>query len=240
METRTARAAIVVVVAVTALTGCRDGDKKIAAPTTASPRGGQSGSASATSASASPSYTARQLAGALIKPPAGAAAISKGSGRYETVIKKFSGGARPATGDLSCGGVGRTGINVAGSVPSAFVSFAEVGRSPSELLIAASGPAARQVVTQSVPQACRTVRAQMGGTAITATVISDEPLDIGDGGRIIRTDEVTSGTRLRSWQVLFTGPGYLGTTGVVGANVTRTAAEGLARQAYRKANAALK
>jgi hypothetical protein len=218
------------------LTGCHGGDGKNAA----SPRGGKSGSASATPASASPSYTARQLAAALIKPPAGAAAISTGSGPYATVLKKLSGGAPAATGDPSCGGIGRTGTDVVASVPSAFVSFAQVGRSPSELLAAASPPAAEQAITQPLPRACRTVKARVGGTTVTATVISDEPLKIGDGGRIIRTDEVTGGTRLRLWQVLFTGPGYLATTDIAGTNVTRADAVNLARQAYRRASATLK
>ncbi|WP_285619246.1 hypothetical protein [Actinoallomurus iriomotensis] len=233
METRAAWAATVAVVAVTAMTGCRGGETS-AVPATASPHGEQSGSAST-----SPGHTARQLAGALIEPPAGAVAVSRGSGPFETVTKKLSGGAPPVTGDLSCGGPGRTGINVAGSAPSAFVSFAQVGRSPSELLVAASGPAAEQAVAQPIPRACRTVKARAGGTTITAKVISDQPLDIGDGGRIVQTDEVTGGTRLRAWQVLFTGSGYLGTTELVGTNVTRADAVRLARQAYRKAHAAL-
>jgi hypothetical protein len=240
MGTRATRAAIVVTVAVAASAGCHGGGGKSAAPTAAPPHGGRIGSASATPASASPRYTARQLADALIKPPAGAAAISKGSGPYETVIKKLSGGAPQATGDPSCQGMGRTAIDLTGSMPSAFVSFAQVGRSPSEVLVAVPDPVAEQAVTQPIPRACRTVKASAAGTTVTATVVSDEPLDIGDGGRIIRTDQVTGGTRLRSWQVFFTGPGYLADIDVVGANVTRADAETLARQAQRRASTALR
>ncbi|WP_329261159.1 hypothetical protein OG417_25770 [Actinoallomurus sp. NBC_01490] len=240
MGTSATRAAIVVMVAVAASASCHGGGEKSAAPTTASPHGGRSGSASATPASASPRYTARQLAGALIKPPAGAAAISKGSGPYETVIKKLSGGAPQATGNPSCDAMGRTGIDVTGSMPSAFVSFAQVGRSPSEVLVAVPDPVAEQAVTQPVPQACRTIKARAAGTTVTATVVSDEPLHIGDGGRIIRTDQVTGGTRLRSWQVFFTGPGYLANIDVTGTNVTRADAETLARQAQRRASTTLR
>lgn len=237
MGTRAARAAIVAVVAVT---GCHGGGQKSAAPTTASPHGGLSGSPSATSAPASPGYTARQFADALIKPPAGATAVVRVSGPLKTVLKKLSAGALPVTGDLPCTKIGSLDINVIGSEPSAFVSFPQVGRTPSELLTAASGPAAKQAVTQPIPRACRTTKIHVGRIAVTIKMISDEPLDIGDGGRIIQTEQVTGGTRLRSWQVLFTAPGYLATIDLVGTNATRADAESLARQAYRKADATLK
>jgi hypothetical protein len=75
---------------------------------------------------------------------------------------------------------------------------------------------------------------------ITAKVVSDEPYDLGDGGRINQTDETGGGMRLRSWQISFAGPGYFALSDVGGVDVTKAEAERLARQAYRKASATLK
>ncbi|MFB9833865.1 hypothetical protein [Actinoallomurus acaciae] len=240
MRTRAAQAAAVAVVTVTAVTGCHGGGRSGAAPTTASPHDGLGGSPSATPTSASPGYTARQLANALIEPPAGATATVRTSGPLTTVLKKLSAGAPPVTDELPCTRVGPLDIKDIGSKPSAFVSFPQVGRSPSELLTAVPGQPAEQAITQPVPRACRTIETRVGRVPVTVKMVSDEPLDIGDGGRIIQTDQVTGGTRLHSWQVLFTGPGYLAAIELVGPKVTRADAESLARQAYRKAHATLR
>lgn len=235
MGTRAGRTAIAAVVVMTVLAGCDPGPEK-AAPAAGTP----SRSASATPAK---NYTAEQLKKALITPPKGAMAVKTGSGPFDKVLAKFSGGAeRPPEEDSSCGTgtLSGTELEQTASVPSAFVSFAQIGRSASVLLVAMPGPQARQAATEPVPQACRSVKARMGGTTVTSKVVLDEAVGIGDGGRIVRSDETTGGLRLRSWQVTFAGPAYLAVTSVIGENLGRTDAERFARQAYRKSSSTLK
>jgi hypothetical protein len=235
METRAGSTAIAAVVVMTVLAGCDPGPEK-AAPAADTP----SRSASATPAK---NYTAAQLKKALITPPKGAMAVTKGSGSFDKVIAKFSGGAeQPAEEDSSCGTgtLSGTELKQVASVPSAFVSFAQIERNSSVLLVAMPGPLARQAATEPVPQACRSTKTRVGGTTITSKVVLDEAVDIGDGGRIVRNDEMSGGVPLRSWQVTFAGPGYVAMTDVTGDNIGRADAERFARQAYRKASSTLK
>lgn len=240
MEKTRAHVAVVGAVVVAALAGCRGGAGNTATTKAGSPRGGQD---TPTPSVRQKNYTAGQLMGALIDPPAGASYTKRGSGPYDEVLKKFSGGGTEehATEEgSSCGVNSRVDSALMKSVPSAFVSFTQGERSLSVLLVAAPGAEAKQTAIEPIPQACRSTKVRVSGTTITTKVVSDEPFAIGDGGRITRTDQVSDGVPLRSWGITFLGPGYLAMTGVDGVNVTRADAERLARQEYRKASAALR
>lgn len=234
------RTVVAAVVVVMALAGCRSGEKEKAEPTGGSASGG-------TSATPSPSvavknYTAKQLAKALITPPTGAAAVRSASGSYADVLAKQSEGAPKAgaIGDSACGAPGKAEMKQFLKMPSAFVDFAQVERSTSVQLLAAPGEPERQEALAPMPKECRSVKARIGGKTFTSKVVTDEPFDLADGGRIRRTDEVSGGIKLHSWDVAFVGPGYLATCAVLGTHVTRADAERLARQEYRKAKATLR
>ena len=241
MGARTACTAVVVALVTTGLAGCNVGGNKKATPAAGSPSGGQNGSASAGTTPAK-SYTAAQLKRALIHPPAGATDTRTGSGSFTKVLAKIAAGApgEDTPDDSSCDALSRADLKRLRTVPSAFVTFTQGERFSSVLLVAAPGSQAKQAATEPVPQACRTTKTHMGGMTITAKVVSDEPFDLGDGGRISQTDETSDGMRLRSWQVDFAGPGYLAMSDVGGVNVTKADAERLARQAYGEASATLK
>jgi hypothetical protein len=240
MGKRKPHAAVAGVVVMTSLAGCQGGARNTPTPVAGSPRGGQETSAPSVREK---NYTAGQLENALINPPTGATYTKRGSGPYDKVLKKFSGGGTSENvkeEGSSCGVNSRDDSKLFGSVPSAFVSFTQGERSLSVVLVAAPGAEAKQAAIEPIPKACRSTRIRVGGTTITTTVVSDEPFAIGDGGRISRSDEVSDGLRLRSWEVTFAGPGYLAMTSVNGLNITRADAERLARQAYRKTSATLR
>jgi hypothetical protein len=221
----------------TALAGCNDGSGNTAKPAA----GTTSGSPSA-SAAAVKNYTAAQLKKALIKPPAGAMDVTTGSGSYDKVLAKFSGGAasKPVEEESSCDTLSRAQFKQIASTPSAFVSFGQIKGFSSVLLVAIPGAEAKSAAVEPVPQACRTTKTHVGGTTVTAKVVSDEAFDLGDGGRIVRSDETSGGVHLRSWQITFAGPGYLAMTDITGDSVSRADVESLARQVYRKASSTLK
>jgi hypothetical protein len=240
MGARTVRTVVAAAVVVMALAGCRSVEKEKAAPTGGSVSGG-------TSATPSPSatvknYTAKQLAKALITPPAGAAAIRRASGSYADVLAKQSEGAPKdgASGDSACRALSKADMKQFQKVPSAFVDFAQLERSTSVQLLAAPGGLDRQAALTPIPKECRSAKARIGGTTFTSKVVTDEPFDLADGGRIRRTDEVSGGMKLHSWDVTFVGPGYVATCAVFGTHVTRADAERLARQEYSKAKATLR
>jgi hypothetical protein len=239
MGARTVRTVVAAVVVVMALAGCRSVEEK-AAPTRGSVSRG-------TSATLSPSaavknYTAKQLAKALITPPAGAAAIRRASGSYADVLAKQSEGAPKdgASGDSACRALSKAEMKQFQKVPSAFVDFAQLERSTSVQLLAATGEPDRQAALAPMPKECRSTKARMGGTTFTSEVVTDEPFDLADGARIRRTDEVSGGMKLRSWDVTFVGPGYIAVCDVFGTHVTRADAERLARQEYSKVKATLR
>jgi hypothetical protein len=130
---------------------------------------------------------------------------------------------------------GRSGHTLMHSVDDAIRT-----RSSSVMLLADPDSLGKQAITEPTPQECRTTRSRMGGMTLTVKVISDEAFDLGDGGRIIRTDQTDGVTRLRMWEATFAGPGYVAMCDVFGEHVTRADVERLARQEYRKATAALK
>ena len=238
MGSRTVRAAIAAAAVMTVFTACDPGPGKTAKPTVDTTSGSPTASATPVR-----NYTAAQLKKALIKPPAGAMATRMGSGSYDKVLAKFSGHDAPKLTDdhSSCGSLSRTDLKQLATTPSAFVSFAQVERSSSVLLVAIPGSEAKQAAAEPVPAACRTSKAKVGGTTVTAKVVSDEAFGIGgDGGRIVRTDETSGGVRLRLWDITLAGPGYLAMTEVVGESVTRADVERLARQVHSKASSTLK
>jgi hypothetical protein len=238
MGSGTVRTAIVAAAVMMVFAGCDTGSgdpAKPAADTT-------SGSPSASAAPAK-NYTAGQLKKALIKPPAGAMAIKSGSGSYDKVLTKYAGFAEAESTEnrSACDSLSHADLKQLASTPSAYVSFAQIERSSSVLLVAISDSEAKQAVTEPVPEACRTTKAKVGGSTFTAKVVTDEAFDLGDGGRIVRTDQTGGGARLRTWQITFAGPGYLAMTDITGdGSITRADAERLARQAYRKASSTLK
>jgi hypothetical protein len=237
MASGTVRTAIVAAAVMTVFAGCdtSSGDPaKPAADTT-------SGSPSASAAPAK-KYTAGQLKKALIKPPAGAMAIRTRSGSWDKVLGKYAGGreAELSENKSACDSLTHANLKKLASTPSAFVSFAQIERSSSVMLVAITGAEAKHAATEPVPEACRTTKAKVGGSTLTAKVVSDEAFDLGDGGRIVRTEQTSGGVRLRTWQITFSGPGYVAMTDVTGDSVTRAEAERLARQAYRKASSTLK
>jgi hypothetical protein len=233
MGARTVRSTVIAAVVITALAGCQ-GEKEKAATTAATPK---------SSASASPSvksYTAKQLKGALIDPPAGAEAVRTGSGSFAKVLKKITEGTGDVTDDSACDELSKGDLKQLQSMPTAFVDFAQINRSSSVMLLADPDSLGKQAITEPTPQECRTTKSRMGGMTLTVKVVSDEAFDLGDGGRIIRTDQTDGVTRLRMWEVTFAGPGYVAMCDVFGEHVTRGDAERLAQQEYRKASAALK
>ena len=240
MPARRVRTVVAAVVVVMALAGCRSGEKEKAAPT----GGSASGDASATPSpsAAVKNYTARQLAKALITPPAGAAAVRRASGSYADVLAKQSEGAPKAgaSGVSACGALSKAEMKQFQKMPSAFIDFAQLERSTSVQLLAAPGELDRQAALAPMPEECRSTKARMGGTTFTSKVVTDEPFDLAEGGRIRRTDEVSGGTKLHSWDVTFVGSGYVATCAVFGTHVTRADAERLARREYRKAAATLR
>jgi hypothetical protein len=240
MGAKTVRTVVAAVVVIMALAGCRSSEKEKAAPTEGSASGGTS--ATPTPSAVVKNYTAKQLAKALITPPAGAAAVRRVSGSYADVLAKQSGGAPKggASGDSACGALGKAEMKQLQKMPSAFIDFAQLERSTSAQLLAAPGEPDRQAALAPIPKECRSAKARMGGTTFTSKVVTDEPFDLADGGRIRRTDEVSGGMKLRSWDVTFVGPGYVAICGVFGTHVTRADAERLARQEYRKAKATLR
>jgi hypothetical protein len=238
MGSGTVRTAVVAAAVMTVFAGCETGSgdpAKPAADTT-------SGSPSASAAPAK-KYTAGQLKKALIKPPAGAMAIRTGSGSWNKVLAKYVGGDEAELTEIkpACDSISHADLKKLVSTPSAFVSFAQIERSSSVLLVGIPSAEAKQAAIGPVPEACRTTKAEVGGSTLTTKVVSDEAFDLGDGGRIVRTDQTGGGVRLRTWQITFAGPGYLAMTDITGnGSVTRADAERLARQAYRKASSTLK
>jgi hypothetical protein len=233
MGAGTVRTTVVAAVVITAVAGCQ-GEK---ADTTAA--------APSPSPSASPSvksYTAKQLKSALIDPPAGAAAVRTGSGSFTKVLKKLSRGAGmdDATGDSACGELGGDDLKQLESMPTAFVDFAQVGRSSSVLLLADPRSLGKETIKEPVPQACRSTKSRVGGTTITAKVVSDEAFDLADGGRIVRTDQTDGVARLRVWEISYAGPGYVVLCDVLGEHVTRADAERLAHKQFSRLSATLK
>jgi hypothetical protein len=226
--------AIAATVAMTLLAGCDDGGEKKAAPAPRTP----AGSSPATTVPAW-KYTADRLKSALIKPPARASDIKTASGPFNEVLDKFAGGSREEVKqeEPACGSQADIKNAPGSNAPSAFVDFAEVEISSSVLLIASAGEATPTF--GPAPKECRTTKSHIGGTTVTSKVIYDKPIDIGDGGWVTGTDQLTGGDRVRSWQVDFIGPGYVATTTVIGFHVTRADAERLARQVFRKASATL-
>ena len=233
MGVRTVRSAVIAAVVITALAGCQ-GEKEKAATTAATPKSSASASASVKS------YTAKQLKGALIDPPAGAEEVRTGSGSFAKVLKKITEGTGDVTDDSACGELSKGDLKQLQSMPTAFVDFAQINRSSSVMLLADPDSLGKQAITEPTPQECRTTKSRMGGMTLTVKVVSDEAFDLGDGGRIIRTDQTDGVTRLRMWEATFAGPGYVATCDVFGEHVTRGDVERLARQEYRKASAALK
>ena len=237
MGSRTVRTAVAAAAVMTVFTACDPGPGD-----TAKPAGDTTSESSTASAAPVKDYTAAQLKKALIKPPAGAMDTMTGSGSYDKVLQKFSGVDAPelTDGQSSCDSLSRADLKQLASTPSAFVSFAQMERYSSVLLVAIPGSEAKQAAAEPVPEACRTTKTKVGGTTVTAKVVSDEAFDLGDGGRIVRSDETSGGIRLRSWQITFAGPGYLAMADVTGDSVSRTDIERLAQQAYRKASSTLK
>jgi hypothetical protein len=237
MGSKAVRTAIAGAAVMTVFTGCDPGPKDTAKPAADTTSGSPS-----VSAAPAKNYTAGQLKKALIKPPAGAMETTTGSGTYDKVLAKFSGGAASelTEEESSCDSPGSGEFKEVAAVPSAFVSFAQLKGFSSVLLIGIPGGEAKQAAAEPVPEACRNIKTKVGGTTMTSKVVSDEAFDIGDGGRIVRSDETSDGVRLRSWQITFAGPGYLAMTDITGDSVTRADAEHLARQAYSKASSTLK
>ena len=237
MGSRTVRTAVASAAVMTVFTACDPGPGDTAKPAAET----TSGSPTASAAPAK-NYTAGQLKKALIKPPAGAMDATTGSGAYDKVLAKFAGGAASelAEDQSSCDSLSQADLKQLATTPSAFVSFAQMERYSSVLLVAIPGSEAKEAATEPVPEACRTTKTKVGGTTVRAKVVSDEAFAIGDGGRIVRTDETSGGIRLRSWQITFAGPGYLAMTDVTGEHVTRADVERLARQAHSKASSTLK
>jgi hypothetical protein len=239
MGASTVRTGVAAVVVVMALAGCQSGEKK-----TAPTRGPVSRSTGVTPSpsTAVKTYTAKQLAKALINPPADAAAIRRASGSYADVLAKQAGGAPKdgTSGDSTCGGAGKADMKQFQKVPSAFIDYAQLERSSSVQLLAAPTELDQQAALAPMPKECRFTRARIGGTTVTSKVVTDEPFDLADGGRIRRTDEVSGGMKTRSWDVTFAGPGYVAMCGVFGTHVTRADAERLARQEYKKVKATLR
>jgi hypothetical protein len=237
MGSKTVRTAMVAAAVMTVFAGCDTGSG-----TTAKPAADTTSGSPSASAAPAKNYTAEQLKKALIKPPAGAMDTMTGSGSYDKVLKKFSGADAPELNEdqSSCDSLSHAELKEVASTPSAFVSFAQLERYSSVLLVAIPGSEAKQAVAEPVPEGCRTTKTKVGGTTVTAKVVSDEAFDLGDGGRIVRTDQRTGGVRLRSWQITFAGPGYLAMTDVTGDSVTRADVERLARQAHGKASSTLK
>jgi hypothetical protein len=241
MRTKSAAAAIIAATAMMAQTGCDTGGRH---QDEAEARSSAAGRSASPTASASPSvrYTAEQLKRALIEPPAGATNVKSGSGTADTVLARYLGpSASPVVTDTpDCAAPGLAGGRAAGPAPAAFLTFT-AGETFSDVLLAATEDAkAKQLATQAMPKACRSTKAHAGGTTITATVVSDDPFPIGEGGRIRETDQMSGGTRIRVWDIAFTGPGYIAFCDVGGLNVARADAERLARQLYRKASATLR
>jgi hypothetical protein len=235
MGARTVRTTVVVAVGIMALAGCQGEEEKVTT-TAATPSSSPSASASAKS------YTAKELKGALIDPPAGAEQVRTGSGSYTKVLKKLSEGigSDDTTDEPACGELTSGDLKQMQSMPTAFVDFAQIERSSSVLLLADPSSLGKKAVTDPVPQACRSVKSRVGGTTITSKVVSDESFDFADGGRISRTDQTDGTLRLRVWEATFAGPGYVAMCSVVGEHVTRADVERLARQEYGKASATLK
>jgi hypothetical protein len=233
MGAGTVRATVVAAVAVTALAGCQ-GEK--ATTTAATPSQSPSASPSVKS------YTAKRLKGALIDPPAGAQAVRTGSGSFAKVLKKLTrgSGTDDATDDSACGELRGGDLEQLESRPTAYVDFAQVGRSTSVLLVADPDSLGKETIKEPLPQACRSTKSRVGGTTITAKVVSDEAFDLGDGGRIIRTDQTDGVMRLRVWEIGYAGPGYVAMCDVFGEHVTRADAERLARKQFTRLSATLK
>jgi hypothetical protein len=83
---------------------------------------------------------------------------------------------------------GRSGHTLMHSVDDAIRT-----RSSSVMLLADPDSLGKQAITEPTPQECRTTRSRMGGMTLKVKVISDEAFDLGDGGRIIRTDQAIRG-----------------------------------------------
>jgi hypothetical protein len=219
---------IIAGLAVTAPAGCRSTERASppAHPRTTARTPGPSAPAKR--------YTAAQLAKALITPPSGAAAVHRSSGPLADLIAEQSKGA--PTGVSACG---RPGDRFQ-RAPSAFVDFAQVERGSLVQLLAIPGEPDRRTALTPIPAACRSIKARAGGTTYTAKVVTDEPFDLADGGRIRGTDQRSHGISLHTWDVTFIGPGYVAICGVFGPHATRAEAERLARQEHRKAAATLR
>ena len=201
-----ASAAVVVALVMTTVAGCDDGGKT-GTPTTRSLPLHRPGS-SAASTPTVPIPTEKQLRQALIQPPAGAVGVTRASGRADTLLARI--GARRASNVVTqspdCLAPGSGYRQALGSTPAAYLSYGGVGAYSTVLLFATSEAKARQAVTRGVPEECRSVKASAGGTTMTATVVSDDPLDLGEGGRIAKIDEVTGGVRLHVWDARSSAP----------------------------------
>jgi hypothetical protein len=235
MGAGTVRTTVVAAVAVTALAGCQ-GEKTTT--TAATPSHSPSSSASPSVRS----YTAKQLKGALIDPPAGAQAVRTGSGSFAKVLKKLSRGAGTddTTNDSACGELRGGDLDRLEPRPTAYVDFAQVGRSSSVVLVADPDSLGKEKIKEPLPRACRSTTSRVGGTTITTKVVSDQAFDLGDGGRIIRTDQTDGVMRLRVWEIGYAGPGYVVMCDVFGEHVTRADAERLARKQFSRLSATLK
>lgn len=238
MGIRTAGVVIAATVAMTLLSGCDDGGGKKAAPATSTP----AASSPATTTLAL-KYTAEQLKDALIEPPAGAGDVKTASGTFDEVLGTFSDG-EPAEevtadpGDASCGPQGDLDDFPESTTPAASLDFAQIEITSSVLLTARAGEG--KPGFRPMPKACRTMKSRVGDDTITTKIFYEKPVDIGDGGWVTGTDQLTGGDVIRSWEVVFVAPGYRASATVFGSHVTRADAERLARRVFRKASATLK
>jgi hypothetical protein len=130
-----------------------------------------------------------------------------------------------------CAGDGQKGASAAAS-PSP-------GGKGAGASVSAGDAIAERVATHETPAGCRSITLRWKVKTETVKVLSDEPADIGKGGRIKEMEDTDQGRSDRTWTVTFYGPGYTGNSGMAADGTTRAEVLSQARLAYEKAGATL-
>lgn len=122
------------------------------------------------------------------------------------------------------------------TAPAAITIFTKgSGQNATEMLMRVPEETANHQVAIRVPASCRSFRARVGGQWSTHRVVEATHGRLGEGSRTVGVATSSGTSQVKTWYVVLKGRGYLAAITLYGPNVTRVAAEQLARRAYDQA-----